>query len=48
MPFFPGFSVWALGRVFYGLLLLVVDPDFGVLPVVPYLRFSVGFLRGFL
>ena len=28
-------------------ILLVVDPDFGVLPVVPYLRFSAGFSRGF-
>ena len=37
----------ALGRVFYLIILLVVDPDFGVLPVVPYLRFYAGFSRGF-
>ena len=28
-------------------ILLVVDPDFGVLPVVPYLRFSASFSCGF-
>ena len=29
------------------ILLVVVDPDFGVLPVVPYLRFYAGFSHGF-
>ena len=28
-------------------ILLIVDPDFGVLPVVPYLRFYASFLRVF-
>ena len=37
----------ALGRVFYLIILIVVDPDFGVLPVVPYLRFSASFSCGF-
>ena len=29
------------------IILLVVNPDFGVLPIVPYLRFYVGFSRDF-
>ena len=29
------------------IILIVVDPDFDVLPVVPYLRFSTGFSCGF-
>ena len=37
----------ALGKVFKLIILLVLDLDFGVLPVVPYLRFYVGFSRGF-
>ena len=28
-------------------ILLVVDPNFGVLPVVPYLRFCAGFSGDF-
>ena len=28
-------------------ILLVVDPDFGIFPVVPCLRFSIGFSRDF-
>ena len=46
-PVFPGFSLWALGRVFLLFILLIVDPDFGILSVVPYLRFYAGFSRGF-
>ena len=43
----PVLACWLWEGCFILFILLVVDPDFGVLPVVPYLRFYTGFSRGF-